>query len=59
MSLELRGSKTYYYAKERVGRRVISRYIGKVGRDEFGQLLFDFEESCRGIKAMEKQQGCF
>ena len=56
MSLELRGSNTYYYAKERVGRRVISRYIGKVGRDEFGQLLFDLEESCRGIKAMEKQQ---
>lgn len=57
MSLEQKGRNTYYYSKQRVNDRVVSRYIGKVGgKDLIGQILLDLDESCRHIREMEKQE---
>ncbi len=52
MAWENRNGRLYYYRKRRVGRRVVSEYLGT---GEFTQLLLDMEETDRN-RARAKRQ---
>ncbi len=48
MGLESRGNNRYYYRKRRVGRRVVSEYVGK---GEYAALLWQADKH---IKAQQE-----
>jgi hypothetical protein len=48
MGIEQRKNRQYYYRKTRVGRRVVSEYIGPVGREVTDAIrILDNAESIR------------
>lgn len=53
MGIERRGNRTYYYEKERIGGRVVSRYVG---RGEFAELVVRLRELTRDREEAERME---
>lgn len=61
MALESRGKKSYYYRKRRVGKRVISEYVGDGLMGQYAQILDEHERhhaelQRQALKALERRE---
>ncbi len=56
MAYEKRGNSTYYYKKEREGKRVVSKYYGKGELASLIAQMDEIEAGSKDYKRFEEQQ---